>query len=121
MKCNYCANYMGELERCKYCSFEYSEEYTRDDWDILDLDEELEWNHLQILYRLWAEDVECLFADIFNDDVAFLVGCNADSWKIAEVLGLHQECVYNDFTHQLIILNLFQEKCMRNGCENAVL
>ena len=90
----------------------------KSDWDILDLDEDGDWYHFQILERLNSQGVECLFADIWTDNnIAFLIGCNERDGKIADVLGIHRECVYNDFEHSFVILNLFQEKCLRNGKE----
>ena len=113
-KCNYCANYLDNLGECKFCHFEYDDFYTRDDWDILDLDDDIEWSHLQILYRLHSKGLPCLFADIWSDkNIAWLVGCNVFSWKIAEVLNVHEECIYNHSDQAFIFLNLYQEKCIR--------
>ena len=36
-KCTICQNYMSELGTCKFCHFEYDENYnpfSKDDWDI---------------------------------------------------------------------------------------
>lgn len=116
MKCNFCSNYMSELDRCKFCSFEPDDFYTRDDWDILDLDDEVEWSHIQILNRLHSKGVPCVFADIFfGENIAYLTGCNAGSDKIAKVLGLHKESVYGNLDSGLVILNLFQEKYIRRS------
>ena len=54
MNCKFCTNYMSELDRCKYCHFEFDEEYSpykSDDWDILNLDESGDWEHIQIRDR----------------------------------------------------------------------
>ena len=113
-RCGYCKNYMNGIGRCKFCNFEYDEYYTNDDWDILDLDEDYEWSHLQILNRIHAKGLPCLFADIWCDNnMAWLVGCNVFTSKIAEVLGVHEECVYNSSDQAFIIINLYQEKCIR--------
>lgn len=111
MKCNFCSNYMSELGRCKFCHFEYEER--KDDWDILDLPDD-EWEHIQILNRLHSQGIECISADIwFGDNMAFLLGCLADTDKIAKVLGLHEESVYGNLDSGLVILNLYQEKHIR--------
>ena len=125
MRCDYCKNYVyGGLEYederiCKFCDFEYDEFYTRSDWDILNLDCDIEWNHIQILNRLHANGLPCLFADIWSsNNIAYLVGCNVYSWKIAQVLGIHEECIYNDLDKGFVILNLYQEKCMREKLQS---
>lgn len=114
MKCNFCSNFMSELDRCKFCHFEYEERYIKDDWDILDLDEADGWEHEQILNRLHSKDIDCVMADIyFSNNMAYLLGCFADSKMIARVLGLHEEVVYGGSDNGLVILNLYQEKCIR--------
>lgn len=116
MKCNYCKNFVNDDEVCKYCNFECDEYYTKDDWDILDLDDDYEWKHLQILYRFHSLGLPCIFVDMWIDDnIAILVGCNVNSNKIANVLGIHEECVYNEHDQSFVVLNLFQEKCIRKG------
>ena len=114
MKCNYCKNKLIELDTCKFCHFEPEDYYTRDDWDILNLDDDYEWGHLQILYRLHAKGLPCLFADTWLDNnIAWLIGCNVFTSKLAEVLGVHVECIYNQSDQSFVIINLFQEKCIR--------
>lgn len=108
---------MDQLDSCKFCHFEYDEEYTRDDWDILDLNHDV-WEHNQIYNRLWAKGIEVMFADIWIDDMAFLLGCNAHTTDIANVLGVHEKCIYEDYEHMLIIINLFEEKCIRRRENN---
>lgn len=84
------------------------------DWDILQLDDDEDnWVHMQILHRLWDKDVECLFADIWDDDLAFLVGCNAPDARIASALGVNPRSIYNDFQHSFVIVNLVEEKMHR--------
>ena len=113
MKCNFCSNYMSELGRCKFCHFEYEEQYIKDDWDILDLPDD-EWEHKQILNRLHSQGIDCVTADIwFNNNISFLIGCFADTDRIAKVLGLHEESVYGNLDNGLVILNLYQEKHIR--------
>lgn len=117
-KCRVCEHYYRGLDTCKFCSFEWATNYPPCDdweWDILDIDEDIEWNYLQILDRLHAKGVPCLFADIWRDDMLYLVGCNAFSSKIAEVLGVHEESVYNQSDQAFVIVNLYQEKCIRRN------
>lgn len=111
--CNYCENFYDGIDRCKYCHFEPEDYFVRDDWDILDLDLDYDWAHLQILYRLHAKDLPCLTTDLWGMDVGILVGCSVYTWKIAEVLGMHEEAIYNDLDKGFIILNLYQEKHIR--------
>lgn len=113
-KCGYCANFMYNINRCKFCHFEPVEYYSRDNFDILELDEDYEWVHLQILYRLHSKNLPCSFADIWTDNnIAILMGCNVQTWKIAKVLGVHEECIYNWSDQAMIIINLYMEKCIR--------
>ena len=122
-KCRYCENYMDGLEQCKFCHFEYCEDkyfqsIKSDDWDIFNLDEN-EWEHLQILDRLYSKDIQCYQADIWWDNnMAYLLGCRASTDKIAKALNLHEECVYNDGEQDFVLLNLFQEKYLRGILEN---
>ena len=117
-KCRYCENYYEGLDRCRFCIFEYSnDKYLQsiksDDWDIFNLDEN-EWEHLQILDRLYSKDIQCYQADIWWDNnMAYLLGCRASTDKIAKALNLHEEVVYNDGEQDFILLNLFQEKYIR--------
>lgn len=118
MKCKFCSNYMGELDTCKFCHFEFDEDsdyYVSDDWDILNLPEENGWEHIQILDRLHLNGIECFSADIwFDNDMAYLTGCFEHTDKIAKVLGLNRESVYNDVDCGLVLLNLYKEKMIRN-------
>ena len=118
MKCNYCANYMEELDTCKFCSFEYHEPLVRDDWDILSLKEEDGWEHLQIRDRLHSQGIDCYGADIwYGLNMAYLVGCYCDSSRLAEVLGMHEDAIWNSYAHGFVILNLYQERCLRMGLD----
>lgn len=104
---------MSELGRCKFCHFEYEERYIKDDWDILDLPDD-EWEHIQILNRLHSQGIDCIMADIWGDrNMAYLLGCFAYTGKIARVLGLHEEVVYDNLDNGLVLLNLYQEKHIR--------
>ena len=114
---------MDGLEQCKFCHFEYCEDkyfqsIKSDDWDIFNLDEN-EWEHLQILDRLYMKDIQCYQADIWWDDnMAYLLGCRASTDKIAKALNLHEEVVYNDGEQDFVLLNLFQEKYLRGMLDN---
>lgn len=119
--CSICKKYNIETDDCDLCEFEVDKDkfFSKSDFDILDLNEDDGWEYLQILDRLYAMNIECLFADIWYDNnLAFLVGCKGKSSEVANVLGVHEEVVYDDFEHGLMILNLFQEKFIR-GLLNA--
>lgn len=125
-RCSYCENYLSKLDRCKFCHFEKDKDYNPflvDDWDIMDLDNDVEWGHIQILKRLNSNGVECIGADIwFDKNMAYLMGCFADTDKIARVLGLHKESVYGNLDNGLVLLNLYQEKDLRKeqkSCESC--
>ena len=84
------------------------------DWDILNLDEEDGWVHKQIQYRLKDKGIECLMADIwYGDNAACLLGCYESADMIARALNMNPECVYGNTAYGFIILNLYQEKCLR--------
>lgn len=116
-RCKFCKNYVYEpydSSHCKFCDFDY-EEQTDDDWDILDLDDDVEWSHLQILERLHEKDIDCIFADSWIDDnVCFLVGVMAYPERVADALNIHVDTIYSDYDRGIMFINLFQEKCLRN-------
>ena len=114
--CEICNNYFEETDECKYCQYDPDESklFRRDDWDIFKLDDDIEWSHIQVLKRLHSKDIDCTFVDIWtNDNIAILVGCNTNNFKIAQALQIHEEVIYNDFDHAFVIINLFQEKYLR--------
>lgn len=120
MRCNICDNYLRGLEQCKFCSFEWATEppWMDDDWDILDMNPEEEWEHLQIQYRLKAKGIECLTADIWWDEnLAIVIGAKATPNRVAEALGVDEDVIYDDSERGWMILNLFQEKALRLGCD----
>ena len=115
-KCKICNHFRNKYAICDYCNFEYCEDFKlyEDDWDILNLDDDLEWSHLQIQYRLKSNNIYCTFADIWTDDnLAYIFGCNENEEKIASVLNIHRESIYYDYEHSFVIINLFMEKCLR--------
>jgi len=117
MNCKFCQNYLSELERCKFCHFEFDESYDpfkSDNWDILNLKEEDGWEHIQILDRLRLKGVDCYQADIwFGNNIAVLIGCMADKSVLSRVLNINEDVIYCDYEQGNIILNLYQEKCLR--------
>lgn len=116
-KCEVCTNYMHQLDRCKYCNFEWDEDapWCRDDdWDIFKLDDNYEWSHLQIMYRLKYKGIDCLSADIWwDDDMAYVLSPDADEGRVARALKIHKDCVYYDHLHGWMILDLYKEKVIR--------
>ena len=124
MKCNVCDNYLRGLEVCKFCSFEWATEtpWVNDiDWDILDIDDEVEWSHLQIQYRLKAKGIDCLMVvQWWTDNIVVIVGAKASSEKVARALGVDERVISNDYEVGIMILNLYQEKCIRLGLDDEI-
>ena len=116
-KCFGCANRLDKLDICKYCHYEPLEEFKGDNWDILLCKDDDGWHHHQILWRLYAKDIECLFADIWmSENIAILIGCNTNNMgRVADALGVNKKVLYNDSEHGLIIINLLEEKLLRRG------
>lgn len=116
-KCRVCDNYLAGADTCKFCSFKWRTDYpaTSDkEFDIFELDDDIEWAHLQLMDRLKYKGIDCLFADIWVDNnLAILIGCNANKARIADALQVHEEVIYDYSEHGLVILNLFQEKYLR--------
>lgn len=121
MNCSLCKNYNEELDDCKLCDYEFDQEKflesKKNDFDILNLDPDEGWEHVQIMDQLNKHKIDHYRADMWVDDnIAYIFGCKeTDNQKIAKVLGIHVECVYNDYENMLVILNLFQEKIIREG------
>ena len=123
-KCRVCENYLRGIDTCKYCSFEWAKEYppTIDTpYDIFDIDDDIEWGHLQLLDRLHYKGIDCFMADIwFDNNLAILIGCNASSERIADALHISKECIYNHSDHSFVLLNLFMEKYYRGMLDKEV-
>ena len=115
MKCENCNNYIKKLDTCKFCHFE-EKETEESDWDILNIDETKEWGHIQILDRLHSRNIDCFKADMWSgDNMALLYNCKASEDRVAQILKIHEECIYTDYENSIMILNLFQEKEIRKG------
>lgn len=114
-RCNVCANYLDSVRRCKFCHFEWADELRRDDWDILN--EEDAWcDEYSIRNRLWANGIECLSADIWGgNDMAIVYGYSEDSSRLASILGVDKDVIYVDPLHDISIINLFEEKMLREN------
>ena len=118
MKCEICKNYMTQIGSCKFCHFEYDEEYRSVPWSVMDLDWDECEPHIEIAKRLWANKIKCLYADIYPDNtIAFILGCYANTHDIARVLGLSEEVVYGNNENGIVILNLFQQRYLWGDCE----
>lgn len=90
----------------------------KDEFDILKFDDDYcgEWNHKKILKRLHNNGIDCFFVDMWGcDEIAYITGIKADEDEVARVLNLHEECVYYDYEYNFMILNLFQEKVLREN------
>ena len=138
-----CIFYIDKLDTCMFCDYLPSnqlsddrireeihkrtgecrcEEQEKEEFDILKLDEESEfcdeWSHKKILNRLHNFNIDCYFVDMWGcDEVAFISGITGHVDKVmndvAKALGIHKECIYYDYEHCFMILNLFQEKILR--------
>lgn len=119
-RCRVCDNYLSGIKHCKFCHFEWATDYppcNDIEWDILDIDDDIEWSHHQILDRLHYKGITCIHADIWIDDLAYLLGCNASVRDVARALGVDERCIYNDYEHLLMIINLVEEKALRLGVD----
>ena len=88
------------------------------DWDILNLGES--WPHVEIQQRLHNRDIDCYFVDMFDDGIAWIVGCwmqRAEDIRIADALNIPKEVLYMDWEHGIVFINLYQLKAIRNGVE----
>lgn len=117
MKCHICGNYLHGIDRCKYCSFEYDDNlpWTYDvDWDIFEIDDDVEWSFLQIQYRLKSKGIDCLqVINWFEDNVIILVGVKAFPERVAKALKVHPESIASDSDIGIMVINLFKEKYLR--------
>ena len=111
-KCRSCRNFLWKLNNCKFCSYEHID--NKNDWDILDLDDEEEWSFLQIQYRLKDKGIDCLqVINWFDGNVVILIGVRAYPEKVARALNVHQAVISDDSDIGIMVINLFQEKYVR--------
>lgn len=124
MRCNICDNYLRGIEKCKFCHFEWASELPWTDdvsWDILDIDEEIEWEHLQIQYRLKAKGIECLLVDVwFDSNLVILFGVKDTARRIAKALNVDEDIIYCNIEQGYCIVNLYQEKAIRLGLDEEI-
>lgn len=116
-KCRVCEHFISEQQGCTECKFEWSTVYPAvndDEWDILDLDDELEWSFLQIQDRLRFKGIDCLLVlNWFDNNAVLLFGVRAFADRVADALGVHRECINEDSDYGVMVVNLFQEKYLR--------
>ena len=116
-KCRVCDHYINSEDTCEFCDFKWSTEYSpwTDDWDIINIDDDVEWSFLQIMYRLKAFNVDCL--QVFNwfEGDAILITGIREMYpdRIAKALGVHKECISLDADIGICVVNLFMEKALR--------
>lgn len=95
------------------------------DWDILNLDEDYGWGHLQILDRLHHYGIDCYFVDMWVDDIVIISGYRPSRRgygdDIADALNIPMDIIYSDPEHSFVIINLFELKAMRSGYYNKIL
>ena len=91
-------------------------------WDILNLEENGDWEHLQILDRLHDEGVDCYFVDMWMDDVVIIIGYRSgyDKYEIAGALNIPEEVIYYDPEHCFVFINLYQLKAIRAGLDKQI-
>lgn len=116
-KCSTCVNYLQGIDRCKYCNYEYGKTIPLEsdqEWDILKLDDEIEWSFLQIQYYLKSKGIDCLqVINWFDDNIVILIGAKAYPEKIARVLKVHKEVISSDGEIGIMVINLYHEKHLR--------
>ena len=119
MNCKICKNF--ENEECKFCSFEFDEDlpWTNDEkWDIFNINDNIEWSYLQIMYRLKSKGIDCLqVLDWYDNNAIVIIGCNAFNSRVADALGVHEECMVSDEDVGIKVVNLFKELYLRGDLE----
>lgn len=122
-KCKVCINYMNGLERCKYCQFEWDENepWCQDNWDIFSLNDDYEWSHHQMSYRLHYKGINHFWCDMWTDNnIAVIIGVTANKYKVAKALNINEECIYDWADHSIMIINLYQERDIRDVLETPM-
>ena len=85
-------------------------------WDILDFEDT--WPHKQILQRLHEHNIDCYAADMFGDEIAWVIGCwfdRDDDSKIANALNIPKDVIYMDWEHGVVFINLYKLRAIRKG------
>ena len=83
-------------------------------WDILNLEDT--WPHKQILQRLHEYNIDCYAVDVFNDEIAWVIGCwfnRDDDNRIADALNIPKDVIYMDWEHGVVFINLYKLKVIR--------
>lgn len=123
------AEYRDKANRCRDELNYLLDEYRDDlpwtdpvDWDVLEIDDDVEWSFLQIMYRLKAHKIDCLqVINWFDGDDILITGIREMyPDRIAKALGVHKECISLDSDVGVCIVNLFKEKCLRKLDEKVV-
>lgn len=113
-------DYKTYVESVMFKDIPKCEHQEKEEFDILKLDSESDfcdqWSHKKVLSRLHNNRIDCFFVDIWGcDEIAVIFGINSRAEDVARVLGIHKECIYHDWEHDYMILNLFQEKVLREN------
>lgn len=120
-KCRVCKHYISEDEGCTKCEFDWSDEYPPvldDEWDIFNIDDDVEWSFLQIQDRLKYKGIDCLqVLNWYDGNAIVLIGVKAYGERVAKALGMHSECISEDSEIGIMVVNLFKEKWLRGEVE----
>lgn len=120
-KCRVCKHYISEDQGCNKCEFDWSDEYPPvldDEWDIFNIDDDVEWSFLQIQDRLKYNGIDCLqVLNWYDDNAIVLIGVKAYGDRVAKALGVHEECISEDLDIGIMVVNLFKEKWLRGEME----
>lgn len=112
-KCRVCKHYISEDEGCTKCEFDWSDEYPPvldDEWDIFNIDDDVEWSFLQIQDRLKYKGIDCLqVLNWYDGNAIVLIGVKAYGERVAKALGMHSECISEDSEIGIMVVNLFKE------------
>lgn len=100
-------NYMEKLDTCKFCSYEEKE---------VDIVEIKDYYRLYdaIKSQLYSIGVIHPIIYVSGDlNIAYLYGCNTTVKEIAKALNIPICCISVDYIHDIMILNLLEEKLIR--------
>ena len=120
-KCRVCKHYISEDQGCTKCEFDWSDEYPPvldDEWDIFNVDDDVEWSFLQIQDRLKYKGIDCLqVLNWYDGNAIVLIGVKAYGERVAKALGVNRECISEDLEIGIMVVNLFKEKWLRGEME----